>query len=78
MPTDLTAHDGSKLPAGCLTVDPPSLTDVPARASATATLTIRVGADVAPGTYVGYLLVSPLGGVVVPLRLDVAAGGEAG
>ena len=27
LPTDLTAHDGSVLPAACLTVDPPSLAE---------------------------------------------------
>ena len=31
VPTDLTAYDGSVLPAACLSVDPPSLTDVSPR-----------------------------------------------
>ena len=74
VPTDLTAHDGSVLPAACVTLDPPSLAEVPPRASASATLSIRVGDGVAPGTYVGHLLVSPLAGVVVPIRLDVHPG----
>lgn len=73
--TDLVAHDGSRVPASCVTVDPGTVTQVAPRASLTAALSLRLEADVPEGTYLGYVLVSPLPGIAVPIRLDVGGRG---
>lgn len=69
--TDLVAHHGSRVSASCVTVDPETVTRVAPRASLTAALSLRLETDVPEGTYLGYVLVSPLPGIAVPIRLDV-------
>jgi len=68
--TDLAAHDGSNVAAAVATFAPAAF-DVPAGASASATLAIAVPRAAAPGAYHGHVLAAGLPAVSVPVRLLV-------
>jgi hypothetical protein len=68
--TDLAAHDGAKL-AGTLATFSPAAFDVPARASASATLALAVPHAAAAGAYHGHVLAAGLPAASVPVRLVV-------
>ena len=68
--TDLTAHDGTVVPACAVTFDPPAL--APADATAPATrVRVAVPAGAAPGTYYGHVLATGLPEVALPVRLVI-------
>ena len=70
--TDLTAHDGARIDAAAAAFDPPLL-DVGADASRSASLSVRIPADAAPGAYVGHILATGLPGTRLAVSLVVAS-----
>jgi hypothetical protein len=70
-PTDLVAHTGSIVRAAAVRVTPPGFEQVAPGASLCGELTIDLPADLAPGSYAGYVLLSPVPDAVLPILLDV-------
>jgi hypothetical protein len=70
--TDLTAHDGGRIPASAAGFAPPRLHVGPA-ASRSASLSVRVPDGAAPGTYVGHVLATGLPGTSLAVHVVVAA-----
>ncbi|MBI5104641.1 MAG: hypothetical protein HZB46_06590 [Solirubrobacterales bacterium] len=68
--TDLAAHDGA-LVAGARGAFSPPVLDIPAGASASATLALPLPAEATPGSYHGLVLASGLPSASVPVLLVV-------
>jgi hypothetical protein len=68
--TGLTAHDGAAVAATAGTFAPPEL-DVPAGASGSSRLSVRIPATASAGIYHGHVLAAGLAGVSLPVRLVV-------
>ena len=70
--TELTAHDGTVVPASAITFDPPAL--APADASAPATrVRVAVPTGTGPGIYHGHVLATGLPEVALAVRLEVTS-----
>lgn len=69
--TDLTAHHGGTIPSGRLVFDPPSLETSLLRTSHEIALRVDIPAEARPGLYHGYVLVTGLPEVALPVRLEV-------
>ena len=69
--TDLTATDGSRVPAGAGSFDPSYLEEATVSRRA-ALLTINLPIDLTSGTYYGHVLAVGLADVAIPIRLVVA------
>jgi hypothetical protein len=67
----LANHSGATLPATAVSCAPERVDRLDPGASRELLVTVAVGADIAPGTYHGQLLVDGLPDVVFPLRLHV-------
>lgn len=67
--SDLTAHDGTSLPAGAVEFRP-TIIDLPARSSRGVVVTVAVG-DTPPATYRGIILATNLPEVWLPLEVRV-------
>jgi hypothetical protein len=67
--SDLTAHDGTTLPAGAVEFRPTNI-DLPARSSRGVVVAVAVG-DTPPATYRGIILATNLPEVWLPLEVQV-------
>jgi hypothetical protein len=69
--TDLTAHDGARIPASAAAFAPRRLHVGPA-GSRSSSLSVRVPDGAAPGTYVGHVLATGLPGTSLAVHVVVA------
>jgi hypothetical protein len=70
--TDLTAHDGARIPASAAAFVPARV-DVGAAASRSSSLSLHVPHSASDGTYVGHVLATGLPGTSLTVRLVVAS-----
>jgi hypothetical protein len=70
--TDLTAHDGTRIPGAAASFAPARL-DVGPAASRSSSLAVRVPAAASEGTYVGHVLATGLPGTSLTVTLVVAS-----
>jgi hypothetical protein len=70
--TDLTAHDGARIPASAAAFVPARM-DVGAAASRSSSLSVRVPHSAPDGTYVGHVLATGLPGTSLTVSLVVAS-----